>query len=53
MHIVVLKFVRCHNFHELLRSCRSIEVYIFYISHIYLLIIIYFSVLFTQLLKLC
>jgi hypothetical protein len=39
------KFVRSHNsFNILLLSCRSNEVYIFYISYIYLLVIYFFSV---------
>jgi len=30
------------NFYKRLQSCRSIEVYTFYVRHIYLLLIIYF-----------
>jgi hypothetical protein len=39
MHVNVLKFVTCHNFfYKLLQSCLSMEVYVFYIYHIYLLV---------------
>jgi len=37
----VLKFVKSHKY--LQTSCHSTEVYIFCISHIYLLVIMYFS----------
>ena len=42
MNIHVSKFVRSHIFFFNLPACRSIEVYLFYISHIYFLVIIYF-----------
>jgi len=56
MHIDVLKFVRFDNCcNKLSQSFPSIAVYIFYIYHQYLLVIIcfFFSLLFLKLLKFC
>ena len=51
VHLDILKFVRSYAFYKLLQRCPSIQVYIFYISYMCLLVIIYFFSLVPKIVK--